>query len=158
MLVDADDGVAGVGHNGGQLLGRLLAAPQFRLLQDAIFTAKGGDADRARRAAVRAAERKIEVDGQRRACLAAEQHENLFDRLIARQSLSQIAEKLRPVGAQQVGQTLFFDEFLRLEAGPVEESAVDPQDKSVQSEKCEAARGEVERIVGHNASRLLRRP
>ena len=114
MLVDADDGVGRVGDNGGQLLGRLFAATQFCLVHGALFTAKGGDPNRARRTVDGAATRKIEIDGQRRSGLATEQHENLFDRLAARQSLRQVGEELRPVVAQQIGQTLFFDEFLRL--------------------------------------------
>ncbi len=53
MRVDADDGVGGVGDDRGQLFGRLFAAPQFRLVQGALFAAKGGEPNRRGRAAPR---------------------------------------------------------------------------------------------------------
>ena len=112
MLVDADDGVGRVGDNGGQLLGRLLAAKQFGLVQGARFRRER------RRCGSRpgapssvAPQRKIEIDGERRARL--------------RPSSTKISSTVHPrakacvrlakncaVGAQQIGQTLFFDEFL----------------------------------------------
>jgi len=103
--IDADNGVDGIGDNRRQLLRRLLAAPQFGLVDRAMFAAKGRDMNRRRRALPDGLAREVEIGRHDFARFSAQQQKHFIDGALASaQRLGEIGEKLAAIAIENIRQ------------------------------------------------------
>ena len=107
------------------------------------------------RPSVRATERKIEIDGKRRAGLAASSMKISSTSPRAPKPASdwrKIAARRRPTNRPNS----VFRRVPPSEAGPVAESAVDPRKGPVEREHGQSARSEIEHVFDIHATGMLR--